>query len=54
MLTWEFLQVARREWHARRREWEAVLIGRRIAKLRAALEKERGMARREVTQAIVS
>ena len=36
----------------RRREWEAALIRRRIAKLQAALEKERGMARREATQAM--
>ena len=54
MLTWGFLQVARRERHARRHERKAVLTRWRIAKLQAALEKERGMARREATQAMVS
>ena len=46
--------MARREWHVRRREWKAALIKRRIAKLRAALEKERGMAKRGAKQAMVS
>ena len=54
MLAWEFLQVARREWHARRHERKAAPIKRGIAKLQAALEKEKGMARREATQAMVS
>lgn len=54
MLTWKFLQVARREWHERRHEWKAAPIKRGIAKLQAALEKKRGMARREAMQAMAS